>query len=134
MIDGNKLYLKRIEAGLTLKELAGIVGSSISSLHRIESGKVKKINPVLEKRLVSALNLEFDYQKRTEASSIGKRISELRKSKEISIDALALAINKNRATIYRYENESSETIPCSVIIPLCKALETTPNYLLGWED
>ena len=49
-------------------------------------------------------------------------------------DALAKLLNKNRATIYRYENGDIENMPIDVLEPLAKALNTTPAYLMGWQE
>ena len=43
-------------------------------------------------------------------------------------------MNKNRATVYRYESDEIENMPTSVLEPLSKILNTTPAYLMGWED
>lgn len=64
--------------------------------------------------------------------TIGQKIKKLRSELGMSADELAASINKNRATIYRYEREDIE-MPYSVIEPLAKALKTTPDYLLGLE-
>ena len=47
---------------------------------------------------------------------------------------LATRLNKNRATIYRYENGDIEDMPITVLEPLAKALNTTPAYIMGWEE
>lgn len=47
---------------------------------------------------------------------------------------MAALINKNRAAVYRYENENIEALPSSILIPLAKALETTPGDLIGWDN
>lgn len=65
--------------------------------------------------------------------TIGERIKKLREEKNMSVDKLAELIGKNRATIYRYESNDIEKLPTSVLEPLCKALGTTPAYLMGWE-
>lgn len=65
--------------------------------------------------------------------TIGERIKELRRAKGISVDKLAEAIGKDRATIYRYESKAIEDMPTSILEPLAKALGTTPAYLMGWE-
>ncbi len=66
--------------------------------------------------------------------TIGERIKKLREEKNITVDKLAELIGKNRATIYRYESSEIEKLPTSVLEPLCKALGTTPAYLMGWTD
>lgn len=66
--------------------------------------------------------------------TIGERIKKLREEKNITVDKLAELIGKNRATIYRYESSEIKKLPTSVLEPLCKALGTTPAYLMGWTD
>lgn len=62
------------------------------------------------------------------------KIKELRKELDMSVDDLASKLGKNRATIYRYERGDIENLPLDVLEPLANALETTPGYLMGWED
>ncbi len=65
---------------------------------------------------------------------IGERIKQRRLELGYTADALAKLLNKNRATIYRYENGDIENMPIDVLEPLAKALNTTPAYLMGWEE
>lgn len=67
-------------------------------------------------------------------TDIGKNIKKRRKELSMSVDDLAKKLNKNRATIYRYENGDIENLPTSILIPLADALKTTPAQLLGWEN
>ena len=66
--------------------------------------------------------------------NVGKRIKNRRKELGMSADKLAKLINKNRATIYRYEKNEIENMPYDVIEPLAKVLNVSPAYLMGWED
>jgi transcriptional regulator with XRE-family HTH domain len=66
--------------------------------------------------------------------TVGKRIKERRNELHMSVDELAVRLNKNRATIYRYEKGEIENLPIDILEPLAKALDTTPQYLMGWED
>lgn len=66
--------------------------------------------------------------------SIGKRIKHLRTLRGMSIDELADKLDKNRTTIYRYENGDIENLPLDALKPLAEILQTTPAYLMGWED
>ena len=66
--------------------------------------------------------------------TIGKRIKERRKQLGLTVDELAERLGKNRATIYRYESNDIEKLPTTVLEPLAKALNTTPAFLMGWED
>ena len=65
---------------------------------------------------------------------IGERIKQRRLELGYTADTLAKMLNKNRATIYRYENGEIENMPIDVIEPLAKALNTTPAYLMGWSS
>lgn len=65
--------------------------------------------------------------------SVGKRIKERRNELQMSVDELAQKLNKNRATIYRYEKGEIENLPIDILEPLAKALDTTPQYLMGWD-
>ena len=66
--------------------------------------------------------------------TIGQKIKELRNQLNMSVDDLATELGKNRATIYRYERGDIENLPLDVLEPLANALETTPGYLMGWEE
>lgn len=65
--------------------------------------------------------------------SIGDNIKKRRVELGMSVEDLANKINKNRATIYRYENKNIENLPTTILEPLAKALKTTPAELMGWE-
>lgn len=65
---------------------------------------------------------------------VGERIRNRRLELGLSVDDLAQKLGKNRATVYRYENNDIENMPTSVIEPLSIALQTTPAYLMGWNE
>ena len=64
--------------------------------------------------------------------TIGQRIKERRIELGMSVDELAELIGKNRATIYRYENNNIENLPSPVLKDLADELKTTPEYLIDW--
>ena len=66
--------------------------------------------------------------------NIGQRIKNRRLELGLSVDEVALKIGKNRATVYRYESNDIEDLPTSILEPLAKALQTTPGYLMGWNE
>ena len=66
--------------------------------------------------------------------SIGQRIKVMRKQQGLSIDDLAGKLGKNRTTIYRYENGDIENLPLGILDSLANALNTTPAYLMGWDN
>lgn len=63
----------------------------------------------------------------------GERIRARRKQLGMSVDELAAKLDKNRATIYRYESDAIE-MPASLLKPLADALDTVPDGLMGWGD
>lgn len=64
--------------------------------------------------------------------NIGHRIKQRRKELKMSADTLGKRLGKDRSTIYRYENGDIENLPLEILEPIAKALETTPQYLMGW--
>lgn len=67
-------------------------------------------------------------------NSIGKRIKKRRKELGYTVEQVANKLGKNRATVYRYENDDIEKMPITVLGPLAEVLETSPAYLMGWTD
>lgn len=67
-------------------------------------------------------------------TDIGKRIRDRRKELELSVEDVAKRLDKNRTTVYRYEKGDIENLPLETLKPLAEILETTPAYLMGWED
>jgi len=66
--------------------------------------------------------------------TIGNRIKNRRKELNLTVDEVAEKLNKNRATIYRYESDEIENLPITILEPLAEILNTTPAYLMGWEE
>ena len=64
---------------------------------------------------------------------IGQRIKDRRKALKMSADELAKRLGKDRSTIYRYEKGDIENLPLDILEPIAKALNTTPQYLMGWD-
>ena len=66
--------------------------------------------------------------------TIADRIRNRRLELGLSVDDLAALLNKNRATVYRYESNYIKTYSPDVIELLAKALQTTPAYFYGYDD
>lgn len=64
--------------------------------------------------------------------TIGQKIKARRKELGMSAEELGEKLGKNRSTIYRYENGDIEKLPFDFLEPIAKALQTTPEYLTGW--
>ena len=66
--------------------------------------------------------------------TIADRIRNRRIELGLSVDDLAKLLNKNRATVYRYESNYIKTYAPEVISMLADALQTTPAYFYGYDD
>lgn len=64
---------------------------------------------------------------------IGKRMKERRKQLKMTADEIGDKLGVSRATIYRYEKGDIEKFPIESLEPLAEALQTTSEYLMGWE-
>ena len=63
----------------------------------------------------------------------GDRIRNLRLSKGISQTELAKRLNTTKQTISKYEIGIVTNIPSDKVEELARILDTTPEYILGWE-
>lgn len=66
--------------------------------------------------------------------TIGDRIKIRRKQLGMSAEELAQRLGKDRSTIYRYEKGDIENLPLDILEPIAEALDTTPQFLMGWEN
>lgn len=64
----------------------------------------------------------------------GEKIKKRRFELRYSVQYLADLIGKNRATVYRYENNEIQNFPLDVIEPIAKALNVSTGYLTGWDE
>ena len=66
--------------------------------------------------------------------SIGVRVHELRHDLGLTMVELGDKIGVGKATIKKYESGAIKNIPSDKIESLAEALETTPEYLMGWTE
>ncbi len=66
--------------------------------------------------------------------NIGKRIKAKRIENNLTQDELAFRISTTKQTIHKYETGIISNIPSSKIEAIANALNTTPAYLMGWDD
>lgn len=66
--------------------------------------------------------------------SIGSRVKERRKELGLTQEELANRLKTTKQTIYKYENEIVTNLPSDRIEQLAKALDTTPQFLMGWVE
>lgn len=65
---------------------------------------------------------------------IGKRMKSRRKQLGYSAEKVASEMGLSPATIYRYEKGDIKKMPGNLLEPLAELLNTTPAYLMGWDD
>ena len=66
--------------------------------------------------------------------TVAERIKQRREALGIAQTDLALAVGVAKQQIYKYENGVITNIPSDKIERIARALHTTPQYLMGWED
>ena len=66
--------------------------------------------------------------------SKGKRIKLLRIKKGMAQVELAQKIGVSKQTLYKYENDIITNIPSDKIELLASVLDTTPAYIMEWEE
>lgn len=66
--------------------------------------------------------------------TIGKRIRYERLKRGLSQEELAKALSTTKQAIYKYENEIVTNIPMDKISKLAEIFNTTPAYIMGWEE
>lgn len=64
----------------------------------------------------------------------GERMKKRRKEIGFSAEKVAERLGVSPATIYRYEKGDIEKVPVDSLAELAKILQTTPAYLMGWEE
>jgi repressor LexA len=64
----------------------------------------------------------------------GERIKTLRKEHNLTQEELGSKIGVQKAAIQKYEKGTVKNIKRDSLIKLAKCLDTTPEYLLGWDE
>lgn len=66
--------------------------------------------------------------------TLGDRIRIKREQARLTQEELAIKTGTKKQTISKYENGIITDIPLSKLDMIAKVLNTTPIYLLGWEE
>ena len=67
-------------------------------------------------------------------NELGKKIRELRISKGLSQEELGKKIGVKKAAVHKYESGLVVNLKRDTIDKLASALDTTPAYLMGWDN
>lgn len=108
METGEKIKILREQNSMTLEELGHKVGVGKSTVRKWEN----EVNVMTK----------------------GGRIKLLREQKGITQEELAKLLNTTKQTVSKYENGIVTNIPSDKLDEIAKIFDTTPNYLMGWED
>lgn len=65
---------------------------------------------------------------------IAQRIKQRRSELGLSLQEVADCMELSKSTLQRYESGNIRSIPLQQLEPLAKALHTSPDWLLGWND
>ncbi len=65
---------------------------------------------------------------------IYERIKQRRKQLGLSAEEVAAKMGVSPATVYRYENANIANMGIDKVVPIAKALNVSPAYLMGWEE
>lgn len=68
------------------------------------------------------------------SSNVGYRIFEARKNKKITRKEIADFLGVHETTIKRYEDGDTKKLPTDRLEKIAKYLNTSIDYLMGWED
>lgn len=63
-----------------------------------------------------------------------QRIHDRRKELGLTLKEIAKRVGKTEATVQRWESGSIKTLRYENIVRIADALNTTPAYLMGWDD
>lgn len=66
--------------------------------------------------------------------NISNRIKNRRKELGLTLKEVAEKLNVSESLISRYESNEVKNMGIDKIKPLAKALQTTPEHLMGWEE
>ena len=69
-----------------------------------------------------------------DVNNIVKRIKKRRLELEYSFQDLADKTNMSKSTLQRYETGAIKNLPLDKLEVLASALQTTPSYLMGWDE
>ena len=68
------------------------------------------------------------------SESMAQRIKELRKEKGLTLEQVADIVGVGKSTVRKWETGMIANMKRDKIASLAKALGTTPEYLMGWEE
>ena len=68
------------------------------------------------------------------SEDMARKIRELRKAKRMTLEDVATIVGVGKSTVRKWETGMIANMRRDKIASLAKALDTTPAYLMGWEE
>lgn len=68
------------------------------------------------------------------SEDMARKIRELRKAKQMTLEDVASIVGVGKSTVRKWETGMIANMRRDKIASLAKALNTTPAYLMGWEE
>lgn len=68
------------------------------------------------------------------SEGMAQRIKDLRKEKNLTLEQVADIVGVGKSTVRKWETGMIANMKRDKIASLAKALGTTPEYLMGWEE
>lgn len=68
------------------------------------------------------------------SENMAQKIKELRKAKNLTLEQVASVVGVGKSTVRKWETGMIANMKRDKIASLAKALDTTPAYLMGWEE
>lgn len=142
---GNRIKYRRQQLGWSQEQLGNMLNLNKSTIQRYESGEIKKIKIPILHMLAGVLMVDpnwlalksekmDDVNEKKIIMNLGNRIHAKRKEKKLTLEQLANYIGTSKQTIQRYESGIISNIPLDKIEKIAKILDTSPSYLMGWEN
>lgn len=132
-----RVYLELERQGLKASALCEYIGVStgqLSTWKKRDTDPKAIYIPKIAEFLGKSQNYIITGESDKEIHTIGERIRELRKRQGLTQDELALRLDTTKQTVHKYENGIIRNIPSNKVAQLAKALNSTPQYIMGWED
>mgnify|MGYP000957599873 FL=1 len=137
----------RNKNGLTQEQLAANLGVSKSLISMYENGHRMPTIEGLE-QIADYFNVDINYLRgKTNFTSIitnlnnplnkmemSQKIKALREKHHLTLEQIGEAVGVSKTTVQRWESGNIANMRRDKLAPLAKALQTTPAYLMGWED
>lgn len=135
-------YIKelRLSRDMSQEELGKIIGVKRAAVQKWECGTVQNLKRTTIQKLAEYFGVSpatfvlEDTDTSSVKTTIGEKIKKLRTELGITQEELAASAGTTKQTIHKYETGIISNIPASKIKAISDRLQTTPAYLMGWED